>query len=98
MVEKFSKIQTCPHEDELAVYCPAPHYVAFCNDCYFEQQNKYAGSTTIKKAAIEQISKLESVFQIANEALRSCSDMQNHMLNQESLEEEVIKKCNRQFD
>ncbi len=41
---------------------------------------------------------MEQVFEKASEALKSCSEMQSNMLNQESLEEEVIKKCNRQFD
>jgi hypothetical protein len=86
MAEKFVKLDICKpdHTGELAVYCPAPHYKVFCNDCYFEQNNNGQFShvaTTIKKAATEQISKLESVFDKANEAMKFCSDMQSHMLN-----------------
>ena len=99
MVEKFAKLEICKpdHTAELAVYCPAPHYKVFCNDCYFEQNNNGQFShvaTTIKKAATEQISKLEIVFEKANEAMKFCSEMQTNMLNQESLEEEVTKKVN----
>lgn len=28
------QIETCPHVEELAIFCPA-HDIALCNDCYF---------------------------------------------------------------
>ena len=86
MVEKFAKLEICKpdHVSDLAVYCPAPHFKVFCNDCYFELNTNGQFShvaTTIKKAATEQISKLETVFEKANEAMKFCADMQSNMLN-----------------
>ena len=53
------KIQTCPHITDLAVFCAAPYNMAFCNDCFFEQEGKYGKGMTLKKASAEQITKLE---------------------------------------
>jgi hypothetical protein len=51
-----TQIKTCEHSDELAVYCSAPHNIALCNDCYFEQQDTYGKKgQTLKKACNEQI-------------------------------------------
>lgn len=36
-----TQIKSCEHADELAVYVGAPHNIALCNDCYFEQQDIY---------------------------------------------------------
>ena len=89
------KIQSCPHNDELAVYCPAPYSMAFCNDCFFEQEGRYGKGMTLKKAAAEQIARLEQILNQVGDALGSCSDLQNSVLNQEGLEEELLKKVNR---
>lgn len=82
----MSKLEICnpAHINELAVYCPAPHFKVFCNECYFELNANGQFShvaTTIKKAATEQINKLEGTFEKAKEALKFCSEMQNNMLN-----------------
>lgn len=50
---------------------------------------------TLKKAAAEQIARLEQILNQVGDALGSCSDMQNSVLNQEGLEEELLKKVNR---
>ena len=101
MVEaaKQIKIQTCEHSDEIAVFCSAPHNIALCNDCYFEQQEVYGKKgQTIKKAALQQIAELESIFKLTCDSVKNCSDMQDGLLNQESLESEIVQKVNRQFD
>lgn len=60
MVDKTIKIQTCEHDDEIAIFCKAPHNIALCNECYFDNEEKYGKSgKTMKKAALEQISQLE---------------------------------------
>jgi len=39
------------------------HNIALCNDCYFEQQETYnKEGKTMKKAALEQIAALETIF------------------------------------
>ena len=60
------KITTCNHED-LGIFIPAPHNIAFCNDCYFDQ-NKYQGKT-LKKAAQEQIAQLQAILATVGDAL-----------------------------
>lgn len=97
---KDTPIKACEHTDELAIYCPPPHNLAFCNDCFFDknEQQKYGKGMTLKKAAAEQISRLEHIRLQVNEALDSCNEMQNSVLNSEGLEDEVLKKVNRQFD
>jgi hypothetical protein len=75
---------------------PAPHNIAFCNDCYFDQ-SKYQGKT-LKKAAAEQVSQLQTILTSVGQALNSCNEMQSSALNQEGLEEEVLEKVNRQFE
>ena len=56
MVDKTIKIQTCEHTDEIAIFCKAPHNIALCNDCYFDQTDVYGkNGQTMKKAALEQI-------------------------------------------
>lgn len=96
MVDKTIKIQTCEHTDEIAVFCKAPHNIALCNDCYFEQQEVYGkNGQTMKKAALEQISSLETIYKTIDSAVESCAGMQTALVNQESLELEIVKKVDR---
>jgi conjugal transfer/entry exclusion protein len=53
---------------------------------------------TMKKAALEQITGLENIFKQIEQAVESCSGMQSALINQESLESEIVKKVDRQFD
>lgn len=52
----------------------------------------------MKKAALEQINQLEAICKAIADSVKSCSDMQDSLINQESLETEIVKKVNRQFD
>ena len=61
-VSKQTKIQTCEHEDDIAIFVGQPQNIALCNDCYFEQQEIYGKKgQTMKKAAMQQIAELESI-------------------------------------
>jgi Zn ribbon nucleic-acid-binding protein len=96
---KSVTITTCAHTDELAVFVSAPHNIVLCNDCYFEQQDVYGKKgQTLKKAANQHIDQLEQIFLQVKDSVKQCSDMQQSVLNMESLENEVIKKVNKQFD
>ena len=53
---------------------------------------------TLKQASTNQISQLEQILTQCQQSLDQCKDMQNIALNQEGLEEEVLKKVNRQFE
>ena len=71
-----TQIKSCEHADELAVYVGAPHNIALCNDCYFEQQDIYGKKgQTLKKACNEQITQLEAVHAQVTEALNKCAEM-----------------------
>jgi hypothetical protein len=73
LFEKRIKINTCSHIDELAVYCQAPHNIALCNDCYFEQQDVYGKKgQTLKKASSEQITQMEQINLQIIEAVKTC--------------------------
>ncbi len=101
MVEasKQTKIQTCEHADDIAIFVGPPKNIALCNDCYFEQQDIYGKKgQTMKKAALQQITELESLEKIIAEQVRSCSQIQDSVINEESLESEIARKVNRQFD
>ena len=101
MVEasKQTKIQTCEHVDDIAIFVGPPKNIALCNDCYFEQQDIYGKKgQTMKKAALQQITELESLEKIIAEQVRSCSQIQDSVINEESLESEIARKVNRQFD
>lgn len=89
-------IQTCEHADEIAIFCGPPHNIAMCNDCYFEKQDIYGkGGRTMKKAALEQISTMESISKTIEDAVKACADMQDSLINQESLESEISRKVDR---
>lgn len=82
MVDKTIKIQTCEHADEIAVFCGAPHNIALCNECYFDNEDKYGKvGKTMKKACLEQISQLEAIYQAIVASVSSCSDMQSSIVN-----------------
>lgn len=53
---------------------------------------------TLKQAASSQIGQFETILAQCGEALESTSDMQYRMMRQEGLEEEVLKKVNKQYD
>lgn len=52
----------------------------------------------MKKAALQQIAELESIFKQIGDSVKSCSDMQDSIIKQESLESEIVQKVDRQFD
>ena len=53
---------------------------------------------TLKQAATLQISEFEQILDQNNTAFRSCSEMATTVERQEGIEEEVIKKVNKQYD
>ena len=93
------QIQTCPHTDELTVFVGAPHNIALCNDCYFEQVATFGKKgQTLRKASTEQISSLENVLITVSDSVQSCEDLQTNIGGIESLEAEVIQMVERQFE
>lgn len=73
--------------------------MAMCNECYFNSnQNQRGKGMTLKQASTNQISQLESIMSQCQQSLDQCKNMQDIALNQEGLEEEVLKKVNRQFE
>jgi hypothetical protein len=90
-------IESCPHSDELAIFCQS-HDMALCNDCYFADHQKFGQGKTLKQACLSQITQFESILTQCDEALSACSDMQSRVMRQEGLEEEVLKKVNRQYE
>lgn len=91
------QIEICAHDQELAIFCQA-HDMALCNDCYFSEHGTCGKGMTLKQAASTQISQYETILAQCAEAVESCSDMQYRMMRQEGLEEEVLKKVNKQYD
>ena len=82
MVDCTVQIETCEHKDEIAIFVGPPHNIAMCNDCYFENQDKYGKvGKTMKKACLEQITQLESIFESIENSVRNCSDMQSSLVN-----------------
>lgn len=49
----------------------------------------------MKKAALEQISTMESISKTIEDAVKACADMQDSLINQESLESEISRKVDR---
>ena len=91
------QIDNCPHDDELAIFCQS-HDMALCNDCYFADHATCGKGMTLKQAASSQINQFETILAQCGEALDSCKDMQSRMMRQEGLEEEVLKKVNKQYE
>jgi len=96
-IKPIQAIENCEHINELSVFCQA-HDMALCNDCYFENHTSCGKGMTLKQAASQQIVQFENILNECGEALDSCSDMQNRLQKQEGLEEEVLKKVNKQYE
>lgn len=79
------------HKDELQVYSTS-YNTALCNDCYFERQKEWGTTLTLKQASNQQIGLLEEILRMCTNSLKRCSDMQDKILNQESLEDEITQK------
>ena len=92
-----AEIGTCAHEDQLQTYCRV-HDQALCNDCYFDYHANCGKGQTLKAAAAQQIAQFEAILNDNQTAFASCSDMTNTVERQEGIEEEVVKKVNRQYD
>lgn len=52
----------------------------------------------MKKAALAQIAELEAIAETIGETVSSCANLQDSLINQESLEHEIVKKVDRQFE
>ena len=74
------------------------HDQALCNDCYFDYHANCGKGQTLKAAAAQQIAQFEAILNENQTAFASCSDMTNTVERQEGIEEEVVKKVNRQYD
>lgn len=73
--------------------------MAICNDCYFEKPSTEWGKTTsLKIASAQQITTLQEILAMCTNNLSKCSDMQQRILNQESLEDEINQKVDQQFN
>ena len=90
-------IKFCEHKEELAVYS-SQHNTALCNDCYFENQGNWGKTLTLKQASNENVLQLQKIYEACTNNLSKCSEMQHRILNQESLEEEITKKVDQQFN
>ena len=71
---------------------------ALCNDCYFENTAQWGKTLTLKQASNEHVQQLQKIYEACSNNLGKCSEMQHRILNQESLEEEITKKVDQQFD
>lgn len=90
-------LKFCEHVDELLLFSSA-HNTALCNDCYFENPSKWGKTLTLKQASNENLIALEDIQKSCSQNLNKCKDMQDRILNQESLEDEITKKVDKQFD
>ena len=65
---------------------------ALCNDCYFEKQAEWGTTLTLKQASNKQVALLQDIHQMCTTNLSKCTEMQQRILNQESLEDEINQK------
>ena len=72
--------------------------MALCNDCYFDFHGTCGKGMTLKQAAALQISNFEQILNQNKTAFDECSQMTITVERQEGIEEEVIKKVNKQYD
>ena len=66
--------------------------MALCNDCYFDYHGGCGRGMTLKQASTLQINLFEDLLNQTNVAFDSCSTMKNTVMEQEGIEEEVVKK------
>lgn len=92
-----TEIGMCEHEDELQTYCRI-HDQALCNDCYFDYHGGCGRGMTLRQAASQQINQFEELLAQTNSAFETCFSMKNTVEQQEGIEEEVVKKVQRQYD
>ena len=90
------EISMCPHEDALATYCKVCD-MAMCNDCYFEDHVTCGRGMTLKQASTLQINRFEELLNQTTTAFNDCNQMKEHVVKQEGIEEEVIKKVHEQY-
>ena len=69
-----------------------------CNECYFENQEHWGKTLTLKQAANMHLQHLEQIQNEAGANLQKCTDMQEQIRSQERLEDEIIKKVDKEFD
>lgn len=91
-----TEIGMCEHEDSLATYCRI-HDQALCNDCYFELHGGCGRGMTLKQASTLQINLFEDLLNQTTAAFEECSTMKNTVMEQEGIEDEVIKKVQQQY-
>ena len=91
------QIKFCEHKDDLTVFS-AQQNTALCNDCFFENPTNWGKTLTLKQASNANISSLQEIYDSCSKNLTRCKEMQQRMLNQESLEDEINKKVKQQFD
>lgn len=93
----MTEIGMCDHEDSLQTYCRI-HDQALCNDCYFDLHGGCGRGMTLKQASTLQITQFEELLNETSGALTTCSNMKNTVMEQEGIEEEVVKKVQHQYD
>ena len=94
--EPKAEIGMCEHEDLLATYCKI-HDMALCNDCYFDDHGTCGRGMTLKQASTNQIEQFESMLTQINASFNDCKNMKQNVVEQEGIEEEVIKKVTEQY-
>ena len=92
-----TEIGMCEHEDDLATYCKI-HDQALCNDCYFDLHSGCGRGMTLKQASQLQIGNFEELLNQTQAAFQECSAMKSTVMEQEGIEEEVIKKVSQQYE
>lgn len=94
-----AEISMCECKDEslLQTYCRI-HDQASCNDCYFEYHGGCGRGMTLRQAAAQQIEQFKQLLSQTDKAYTTCSTMKNTVDSQEGIEEEVVKKVQRQYD
>ena len=90
-------IESCEHKDELQLFA-SQHNTALCNECYFENQEHWGKTLTLKQAANMHLQHLEQIQKECEQNLHKCAEMQEKIRNQERLEDEISKKVDREFD
>ena len=87
----------CEHDDSLTTYCRICD-MALCNDCYFDYHGGCGRGMTLKQASTNQISTFEELLANTNAALHDCNNMKTTVMEQEGIEEEVVKKVQAQYN
>ena len=94
-----TEITMCACNDEtiLQTYCRICDQ-ALCNDCYFDYHGRCGRGMTLKQASNLQINQFQDLLDNTNSAFETCSTMKTTVMEQEGIEEEVVKKVQKQYD